>query len=169
MIQSNLFKLPECNGKSTDEMYTPAWIFKALGVTFDLDVCAPVDGPAHVPCKRWFSSVDDGLAQDWDGVVWCNPPYSKPGPWAERWAGHSDGAFLGPVAKSNWFPRALGSADLVYFPPRALKFIHEGVEAGIPFANFLAVRGSRLTMALARSGLWPLLNPTTPVRLELLS
>jgi hypothetical protein len=30
--------------RDSDEQYTPKWIFDALGVEFDLDVCAPQGG-----------------------------------------------------------------------------------------------------------------------------
>lgn len=78
-----------------DEWYTPQWLFDALGIKFALDVCAPPDLTyTSVPADRHFTVEDDGLAQPWDGTVWCNPPYSKPEPWARRMIHHRDGLFL---------------------------------------------------------------------------
>jgi hypothetical protein len=56
--------------------YTPRWVFDAMRLSFDLDVAAPVGGPRHVPAMRYYTPDDDGLSQPWDGLVWCNPPYS---------------------------------------------------------------------------------------------
>jgi len=88
---------------ANDELYTPKWIFDALGVEFDLDVCAPKNGPLHTPTKRWFSQEDDGLANEWTGRVWMNPPYSKPAPWIDKWLNHGNGFALVAFSKSNWF------------------------------------------------------------------
>lgn len=36
-------------------------------------------------CERYFTPEMDGLKQDWDGVVWCNPPYGRGvGAWVEK-------------------------------------------------------------------------------------
>jgi hypothetical protein len=81
-----------------DEWYTPPWLFDALGLTFDLDVCAPVDRTySAVPAERFYTEENDGLAQPWDGLVWCNPPYSTPRVWAERMIDHGDGVLLSHV------------------------------------------------------------------------
>lgn len=58
-------------GKS--EWLTPPKIIHALG-EFDLDPCAPVVRPWDM-AKKHFSINEDGLRQEWDGRVWCNPPY----------------------------------------------------------------------------------------------
>lgn len=79
-----------------DEWYTPQWLFDALGIEkYWADVCAPLDRThSAVPAERHFTVDDDGLAQPWHGTVWCNPPYSKPEPWARRMIHHRDGLLL---------------------------------------------------------------------------
>ena len=53
-----------------DEWYTPGWLFHALGLTFDLDACSPADRTyVSVPAHKWYTEVDDGLAQRWHGLV----------------------------------------------------------------------------------------------------
>ena len=106
------------DAKLRDDWNTPRWLFDQLGVTFDLDVCAPIDR-AHrtVPARRYYTQQDDGLTQPWAGLVWCNPPYSAPQPWMRRWAEHDNGMFLSVVsAKTGRMAPHWRSADrLVMF------------------------------------------------------
>lgn len=60
---------------ASDEWYTPARVFHALGTVFDLDVAAPAGGAPHVPCRRYLTKADDGLTAPWSGCVWMNPPF----------------------------------------------------------------------------------------------
>lgn len=91
-----------------DEWYTPPWLFDALGLRFDVDVCAPVDSQLRtVPADRVYTIDDDGLTQPWDGLIWCNPPYSNPTPWAERMIEHGNGLLLSHVPINGlWALRA---------------------------------------------------------------
>jgi len=41
---------------------------------FTLDVAAQ---PGNAKCARYFTPEDNGLAQEWTGVCWMNPPYGK--------------------------------------------------------------------------------------------
>jgi hypothetical protein len=114
---STLFDLPSDGiAVTTDDCYTPKWVFDAMGLEFDLDVAAPVGGPWHVPCDSYFTAEEDGLAQDWDGLIWCNPPYSNFAPWAERWAEHQTGVLMGIVLPETlWLPPVFAAADCVTF------------------------------------------------------
>jgi hypothetical protein len=40
---------------TSNDYYTPKWLFDALGVQFDIDVCAPAQGIPWLPAQRWFS------------------------------------------------------------------------------------------------------------------
>ena len=78
-----------------DEWYTPKWIFDSLGLEFDIDVCSPINTlHSTVPAKQRFNIKTNGLAQEWSGLVWCNPPYSDPEPWADKMIKHNNGIFL---------------------------------------------------------------------------
>jgi len=80
---------------SKDEWYTPRSLFDGLGLRFDLDVCAPIDQTySSVPADRHFTIEDDGLSQPWEGLVWCNPPYSMAAGWARRMIAHGNGLLL---------------------------------------------------------------------------
>ena len=95
-------KISENDSKGTDEYFTPAWVFDKLGVVFDLDVCSPPEG-TNVPCRNYIAPPADGLAEQWYGTIWMNPPYSEPAPWVERFIEHGHGIALLPFAKSGWF------------------------------------------------------------------
>lgn len=55
---------------------TPRKLFAELDAEFDftLDACASA---ANAKCARYFTEADDGLAKEWSGRVWCNPPYGR--------------------------------------------------------------------------------------------
>jgi len=55
---------------------TPCEVFRKYDdrFNFTLDACAL---PENAKCLRYFSPEDDGLTQEWRGVVWCNPPYGR--------------------------------------------------------------------------------------------
>lgn len=110
-----LFSLPTDEiAVTSDDCYTPRWVFDAMGLRFDLDVAAPVGGAVAVPCDRYFTATDDGLSQPWDGLVWCNPPYSNYAPWAERFAAHDRAVLMGfLLPQVRWTKCALQSADAV--------------------------------------------------------
>jgi hypothetical protein len=112
-----LFAIPRDSVRPTaDDCYTPRWVFDAMGLAFDIDVAAPPGGPLHVPARHYYTAAEDGLVQPWLGTVWCNPPYSHFGPWARKWAAHSQGALMGTYTPGTaWFPLAFGAADAVAF------------------------------------------------------
>jgi len=113
----------EAIGQS-DEWYTPAYIFDALGVRFDLDVAAPVAGPKHVPCDRWIS--DGSLSKAWHGFIWMNPPFGGRNglePWLQRFMAHGNGIALVPDRTSApWFQTYCTQADAVLFVAPKIKF-----------------------------------------------
>jgi len=112
-----LFAVPsDAVAVTSDDCYTPRWVFDAMGLEFDLDVAAPIGGPWHVPCKRYYTAEDDGLIQPWDGLVWCNPPYSHMTPWVDRYARYDRVALMGFVqSETRWTANALSNADAVAF------------------------------------------------------
>ena len=111
-LQHPLFDLP-VTPSTTDEWYTPPWVFNACGVIFDLDVCAPVDPQLRtVPARRYLTADDDGLLQPWHGTVWCNPPYSRADPWVTRFVRHGHGMVLVPaLPEVRWRGTLTAAAD----------------------------------------------------------
>jgi phage N-6-adenine-methyltransferase len=68
----------------TDLWATPQSLFDTLQAEFGftLDVCANAE---NAKCLRYFTEEQDGLAQDWTGVCWMNPPYGREiGKWVKK-------------------------------------------------------------------------------------
>lgn len=69
-------KLKPLFSSKTDDWETPDALFKALDAEFKFttDVCAT---RSNAKCKHFYSPEQNGLAQKWEGVCWCNPPYGR--------------------------------------------------------------------------------------------
>lgn len=78
MLNAGLFS------SATGEWSTPQDVYDALDTEFGftLDPCAT---PENAKCERYFTKEDDGLAQEWTGVVFMNPPYGRQiGRWLKK-------------------------------------------------------------------------------------
>ena len=99
-----------------DEWLTPPDLLRTLG-EFDLDPCAPIVRPWDT-AARHFTVEDDGLAQSWDGRVWCNPPFGREAvKWLRRMAEHGNGIALIPARTETamFYETVWGAADAVLF------------------------------------------------------
>jgi len=118
------------------EWGTPEWIWKPLADSlggFDLD---PASGAEAAPiADTRFTVKDDGLAQDWFGDVWLNPPYGREfnRKWAskvgEEWqAGNPDTmTVLVPASmETDWFQGTYIHADYLTFLDKRVSFIGAG-------------------------------------------
>lgn len=68
----------------TDLWSTPQDLFDKLNAhfAFTTDVCATKD---NAKCAHFFTQEADGLAQNWHGVCWMNPPYGREiGKWVKK-------------------------------------------------------------------------------------
>jgi hypothetical protein len=63
--------------RSSDIWLTPPSIIRALGI-FDTDPCAaPLPRPWDTALTHYGAPEHDGLAVEWSGRVWMNPPYGR--------------------------------------------------------------------------------------------
>lgn len=137
-----------------DEWYTPGWIFDTLAIQFALDVCAPVDRThSQVPADRHLTIEDDGLACEWSGTVWCNPPYSSATPWASRMIEHGDGLLLTHIPmNAQWCVDVWQAADALRMIPN-VEFVRPDGSLGRPgYWLQLAAFGQTAVDALRRLG-----------------
>ena len=148
MIQESLFPMPQ-QGNTSDDYWTPKWIFDALGIEFDLDVACPPGGASHTPCKAFYTQETDGLASPWLGNVWMNPPYSKATPWVARFMEHRQGICLVPFARSAWANKLWDDCDGVLMMPSTFKFD----QGSIFMETMLAGYGELNIKAMKQSGL----------------
>ena len=135
--------------ESSDEHYTPKVLFDTLNLTFGTDVCAPKGGVPWIPAINYYCKERDGLSNDWFGLVWMNPPFSKPAPWVDRFIEHNNGIALCVVSKSIWFNKLWNAADGIVPFPRTWKFERpDGSKKTISFQSFLFSLGKQATEAL---------------------
>lgn len=148
---NTLFELSaDAVSDTSDDWYTPRWLFDAAGLVFDVDVAAPVDSSRRTcPAARYLTPLEDGLAVPWSGTVWCNPPFSRPGPWVDRWAAHPSGLILLSATKSASTARLLAAAHAVTFFTGQFYRPNGGTDH-IPWLLVLAARGELAVQALER-------------------
>lgn len=109
---------------------TPPFVLDAVGGadSFDLDPCAaPLPRPWPT-ARQMVALPDDGLAVDWSGRVWLNPPYSSAeiARWLERLAAHGMGTALifARTETHAWHRHVWGSASGLLFLEGRLHFHH---------------------------------------------
>ena len=133
---------------SPDEWYTPRWIIDELG-PFDLDPCSPIVKPYEIAPVS-YTKEDDGLAHDWVGTVWMNPPYSRVllRRFCEKMVDHNNGIALLvnrqdrsasgrllPTGRKNllWQEEIFPSARSMIFMRHRVKLIRPDGTTGSPF------------------------------------
>lgn len=127
----------------TPEWSTPQDLFDALNAEFkfSLDVCATKE---LAKCKRFFSPEQDGLAQNWTGICWMNPPYGSEIPsWIEKASQSADSGAtvvcLVPARTDTaWWWDFISYAEVRFLRGR-LRF--GGASAGAPFPSAVVVFG----------------------------
>lgn len=123
---------------ATVEWYTPPYIIEALGNDFDLDPAAPKR--EWYTARKCFTKEDDGLAQDWKGFVFLNPPYSNLAMklFIKKLSEHGNGIALiySKVGNIMFHDYVFDKATSIYFLRKRIKFIDiDGKEGKAPNAN----------------------------------
>ncbi|UUY01563.1 phage N-6-adenine-methyltransferase [Svornostia abyssi] len=148
---------------SSVEWYTPPEIFQALGLRFDLDVCAPPGGLPWIPAERSFSRADDGLTQPWQGLVWMNPPYGRGiDLWMRKLADHGSGiALVHARTDTQWWREATAAATAICFIAGRVRFVRGATMSnagpGSPTPSVLLAYGQTCALALLQANLGPTL------------
>jgi hypothetical protein len=141
----------------TETWLTPPYILSALG-PFDLDPCAAEENPTWA-APRGFTKFQDGLAREWHGRVWMNPPYgAKVGYWMKRLAAHGDGIALifARTETDMFFETVWQAAHALFFFRGRINFCFPNgtvspSNAGAP--SVLVAYGEQNEIALRASGL----------------
>lgn len=145
------------NNGVTNDWLTPPEIIEALG-EFDLDPCAHPQ-QFYRTATHMVHPPADGLAAEWYGRVWLNPPYGqKLKHWIQRLAEHGNGIALVPARTEveSWFwPHIWDAADAILFVRGRLYFRRpDGSKAGnAGHGSVLVAYGQHNTKILAGSGI----------------
>lgn len=120
-----------------DEWLTPPYIMDALG-EFDLDPCSPINRPWDT-AKKHYTVLDEGLHKEWQGRVFCNPPYGKETQkWLDKCAdyGNAIGLVFARTETRMFFSSVWEKADAIFFIKGRLSFYtvegEKGGTAGAP-------------------------------------
>jgi phage N-6-adenine-methyltransferase len=114
------------DGPASVEWYTPAPYLECarqvLG-EFDLDPASSAAAQEQVRARAYFTQADDGLAQEWSGRIWCNPPYCDAGKFVDKLLSElSEGRVSEAVLLVNaycdtrWFHAAVKACAAICFP-----------------------------------------------------
>ena len=116
----------------SDEWYTPEEITRTAAHvmgSIDLDPASCELAQTVVQAAAYYTKIEDGLHQTWQGNVWLNPPYSQPQAWVDKLfkemqAGRVTQAIVlvNNATETAWFQRLLGEAKFACFPSRRLAF-----------------------------------------------
>lgn len=140
---------------------TPKDIFERLNSKyhFDLDAAASHQN-AKLP--NYFTADDDALQQEWQGNVFCNPPYSRQlGKWlAKAWQEHQRDpnrviVFLIPARTdtSYWHDYIFNKAEIEFLRGR-IKFEDNGnSKDAAPFPSAIVIYGNPPTNTTVGGGL----------------
>jgi len=139
-----------------DEWLTPPSLIKSLG-EFDLDPCSPINRPWDT-AKNHYNINDDGLNKEWEGRVWCNPPYgTQTGVWLNKCAEYGNAIALtfARTETKMFFDCVWDKADAVLFIKGRIRFYHvtgiQGGAAGAP--SILIAYGKNNIEMLKQSGI----------------
>jgi phage N-6-adenine-methyltransferase len=121
-----------------DKWATPQKFFDKVNAEFgfDVDVCAL---PETAKCELYFTPEVNGLAQEWKGSVWCNPPYGKTiGAWLRKaYNSASKGATVVCLVPTRtnapWWHDYAMHAHEIRFVIKKLGF--DGPKDGVPFTG----------------------------------
>jgi ParB family chromosome partitioning protein len=131
-------------GTGDNEWYTPAEHIEAARAVMgdiDLDPASSALANETVRAARFFDIEADGLAQEWGGRVWMNPPYAQP--WIMRFCEKlTDEAAAGRVIEAialthnytdtGWFHLLAGKANAVCFTRGRIGFLDPNGKRAAP-------------------------------------
>ena len=142
----------------TSTWLTPPEILAALG-PFDLDPCAAPEPRPWPTAARHIALPECGLAAEWRGRVWLNPPFGRESAaWMQKMRDHGNGIAMLPARTetATFYDYVWADADGVMFL-RGRPHFHRPDGSRAPFnsgaAMCLIAYGVANVAALERSGL----------------
>ena len=118
-----------------NEWYTPSQYIEAarevLG-TIDLDPASSAVANERVKATSYFTKDDNGLAHEWHGNVWMNPPYAQPliAEFCEKIAEEFESGrvasaivLVNNATETRWFQQMEKSTSAICFPAGRIKYL----------------------------------------------
>lgn len=130
------------NNSGNNEWYTPAEYIeaarKAMG-SIDTDPASNDIANKVVKAEKYYTIETDGLAHDWHGNVWMNPPYSSDlitkfiEKLKEQRENYEQAIILvNNATETQWFYEIVKIASAVCFPKSRVKFYMPDGKTGAP-------------------------------------
>ena len=130
------------NNSGNNEWYTPSEYIeaarKAMG-SIDTDPASNDIANKVVKAKKYYTIETDGLAHDWHGNVWMNPPYSSDlitkfiEKLKEQRGNYEQAIILvNNATETQWFYEIVKIASAVCFPKSRVKFYMPDGKTGAP-------------------------------------
>lgn len=126
------------------EWETPQDFFDELNeeFSFTLDAAAL---PENAKCKDYYTPENSGLDKEWNGSVWCNPPYGRKetGEWVKKaYDEHLRGCgtivmLLPARTDTRWFHEYIYGKAEIRFVKGRLKF--GGSKDAAPFPSMVVI------------------------------
>ena len=120
-----------------NEWYTPTKFIEAardvLG-SIDLDPASSHKANETVRAKRYYTISDNGLAKEWHGKVWMNPPYgrgfitdfcSKMHKEVQEKRVTEAIVLVNNATETKWFRELSSISQAICFPEKRIRFLDE--------------------------------------------
>lgn len=126
------------------EWYTPPNIIQSARSVLrliELDPASSAKAQETVQAKKFYTIEEDGLAQDWRGIVWLNPPYTAGtvDKFVEKLCQHFESGevesailLVNNATETTWFQRAACVARVICFPEKRIRFLDAEGKPGAP-------------------------------------
>ena len=139
------------NNSGNNEWYTPPAYLNAARETMggiDCDPASSAIANRAVGATTYFTKDEDGLAQQWHGRVWLNPPYSQPlirlfceAAVGKFQSGEIEEAvvLVNNGTETKWARTLLDAASAVCFPTGRIRFLDPDGNPGAPLQGQMIV------------------------------